>query len=176
MKTIPRMQRVVCGYIEKAKEEFPEIQTRIYCCGEDFLQVKERYDILILDIDLPGISGIELGHRLRKNGDDTAVVFLTAYPQYAAESYVIEAWQYVLKEQMEERFPEILHRLISSLLEEKKDLPGSWETAVEKRSFIQRYPLYTERQKRRKVRRVCDGRKDLQGKDIDRQTVGRNRR
>ena len=105
----PRMQRVVCGYIEKAKEEFPEIQTRTYCCGEDFLQVKERYDILILDIDLPGISGIELGHRLRKNGDDTAVVFLTAYPQYAAESYVIEAWQYVLKEQMEERFPEILH-------------------------------------------------------------------
>lgn len=76
----PRMQRVVCGYIEKAKEEFPEIQTRTYCCGEDFLQVKERYDILILDIDLPGISGIELGHRLRKNGDDTAVVFLTAYP------------------------------------------------------------------------------------------------
>lgn len=69
----PRMQRVVCGYIEKAKEEFPEIQTRTYCCGEDFLQVKERYDILILDIDLPGISGIELGHRLRKNGDDTAV-------------------------------------------------------------------------------------------------------
>ena len=63
----------------------------------------------------------KLGHRLRKNGDDTAVVFLTAYPQYAAESYVIEAWQYVLKEQMEERFPEILHRLISSLLEEKKD-------------------------------------------------------
>ena len=117
----PRMQRVVCGYIEKAKEEFPEIQTRTYCCGEDFLQVKERYDILILDIDLPGISGIELGHRLRKNGDDTAVVFLTAYPQYGAESYVIEAWQYVLKEQMEERFPEILHRLISSLLEEKKD-------------------------------------------------------
>ena len=49
------------------------------------------------------------------------MVFLTAYPQYAAESYVIEAWQYVLKEQMEERFPEILHRLISSLLEEKKD-------------------------------------------------------
>lgn len=38
----PRMQRVVCGYIEKAKEEFPEIQTRTYCCGEDFLQVKER--------------------------------------------------------------------------------------------------------------------------------------
>ena len=38
----PRMQRVVCGYIEKAKEEFPEIQTRTYCCGEDFFTGKRK--------------------------------------------------------------------------------------------------------------------------------------
>lgn len=51
-------------------------------------------DLLFLDIQMPGLSGMELARRLPER---TMVIFTTAYPDYALESYSVDAISYLLK-------------------------------------------------------------------------------
>jgi FixJ family two-component response regulator len=55
-------------------------QSVTYTSAEAFLDDRKRphFDCLVLDLQLPGISGIELGHRLHAVNDSTPIVFITA--------------------------------------------------------------------------------------------------
>ena len=70
---------------------------------------------------MPGINGIELGKRLSKEGKQTKLIYLTSYPEYAWESYLVEAFQYVLKIDMQERLPEIVGKVLDELIKENKN-------------------------------------------------------
>ena len=59
----------------------------------------QRYDIYVLDVEVPGLSGVELGRELRRMSDYSFILFLTAYPQYAIEGYDSRAYQYILKDE-----------------------------------------------------------------------------
>lgn len=100
-----------------------EVNLFTYTRAKDFLQEMEQgyeFDILISDIDMPDMGGLELGKRLHEEGGGPYLIFLTAYLEYAAESYIIEAYQYILKEDMEKRLPPILRQLIDRVKKEKK--------------------------------------------------------
>ena len=62
--------------------EAADFQTEVFASAEDFLAAGHLAEssCLVLDVQLPGISGIELQHRLRAEGNDTAVIFITAHP------------------------------------------------------------------------------------------------
>lgn len=81
---------------------------------------KEEYAIIITDIEMPVLNGMELGKRVKKQYPNTYFIFLTAFPNYAAESYTIDANQYVLKSEMEERLPLVLERFIKQISESKQ--------------------------------------------------------
>ena len=63
--------------------ESAEFEVDAFASAEDFLSSGNRSEstCLILDVQLPGISGIELQNRLRAEGDITTVVFITAHPE-----------------------------------------------------------------------------------------------
>src|SRR5580658_2134593 len=56
-------------------------QVASFTSAEDFLErgSAQTFDCLILDIELPGISGLELQSRLRQAGDHTPITFVTAH-------------------------------------------------------------------------------------------------
>ena len=56
-------------------------------------------DILVLDITLPLLSGVELARRLRAAGHQTKIIFLTVHadPDYAWEAFAVGALGYVIK-------------------------------------------------------------------------------
>jgi two-component system response regulator AlgR len=56
-----------------------------------------RPDIVLLDIRMPGLSGIETAHHLNALKQPPAVVFTTAYDEYAMEAFEARAIGYVLK-------------------------------------------------------------------------------
>jgi len=68
--------------------------------ANDFL-LKEDVDLMFLDINMPELSGLDFLKSLR---DAPLVIFTTAYPQYALESYELDAVDYLVKPIRIERF------------------------------------------------------------------------
>ena len=63
-----------------------------------FLWEEERaVDIALLDIDMPGMNGICLAHKLRGEGERLPIIFVTGLTDYVLEGYDVEAVSYLLK-------------------------------------------------------------------------------
>lgn len=63
----------------------------------NFVDEHGGFDLYILDIIMPEISGIQLGTALRKSGDEGMIIYLTTSPDFAVDSYTVEAFHYLLK-------------------------------------------------------------------------------
>lgn len=95
-----------------------DISVSIFSNATDLLKMAEKisgFDIYILDIVMPGIGGIDLGMTLRNNGDDGAIIYLTATEEYAIDSYKVDATNYILKPFVITDFFSTLKKSISSL-------------------------------------------------------------
>lgn len=94
--------------------------------GEETLRkFKEcRPDALFLDIQMPDASGVDVARELAQQGFTPAIVFATAYDQYAIEAFDINAVDYLLKPFSEDRLSETVQRLWRRLEEEnsRRDL------------------------------------------------------
>ena len=55
------------------------------------------FDLVVMDIDMPGLSGIEAAKQLREKDPHVTLMFVTNMPQYALEGYAVEAVDYLLK-------------------------------------------------------------------------------
>lgn len=75
------------------------------------------FDICILDILMPEMSGLELAQKLRKQGYEGKIVFLTTENSFAAESYDVEAFGYLLKPIEQPMMQSMLDKIVSSKLE-----------------------------------------------------------
>lgn len=56
-----------------------------------------RPNVAFLDVEMPGITGLELAKRIREKSPHTKIVFVTGYSQYALEAYSVHARGYVMK-------------------------------------------------------------------------------
>ena len=54
-------------------------------------------DLLLMDIRLPDMLGIEAAHRIREMDQDVMIIFITSLTQYAIEGYSVRAFDYILK-------------------------------------------------------------------------------
>jgi len=54
-------------------------------------------DLALLDIDMPEINGLMLAEQLKRSCPDAAVIFLTAFPQFAVQAFKLRATGYLLK-------------------------------------------------------------------------------
>lgn len=80
----------------------------------DALRTK-NYQLLILDILMPGFTGIQAARELRCFDNETKIVFLTSAPEYAVESYRLNAFYYLLKPvESRDLFP-VLDKLMQHL-------------------------------------------------------------
>ncbi len=88
-------------------------------------------DCAFLDIEMPGLSGIELAERLACLNPDIEVIFLTAYNHYAAQAFDVNALDYMLKPIR----PERLNKAIDKLIKKAAGRPESREAGCKIRSF-----------------------------------------
>ena len=96
--------------------------------GEDAISLAARVqpDVVLLDIRMPGVDGIETAHHLNAMEQPPAVVFTTAYDEYAIDAFDARAIGYVLKPVRRERLERALEqagRLTGPVLRELSDKP-----------------------------------------------------
>ncbi len=69
------------------------------------------YDVIFLDVEMPGLTGIETARLVRERPEAPAVVFVTAYEHYAVDAFSVEAFDYVLKPVDPDRLARVVERL-----------------------------------------------------------------
>ena len=114
------MMRIVSKCVKESSMGVADLDICCLTNAEDFLDKakQEEFDILFSDIELPGMNGIELGKLVREKYPELYLVYLTSHSEFAAESYTIEAYQYILKKDMESRFPLVVKRLVDKISKE----------------------------------------------------------
>lgn len=63
----------------------------------EFVDMKKTYDLIFMDIDLPGIDGMEAARQLRESNSETLLVFVTDLAKYAVKGYEVDALDFVVK-------------------------------------------------------------------------------
>lgn len=122
----PPAQRVLENFIART-EHLQLIRT---CSNaHDALEMikKQPVDLLLLDINMPGKSGIELARELDK---PPMLIFVTAYPEYAAEGFELEAVDYLVKPFSLERFQKAISKVRYLLNFEEKRPAGDLDRTL----------------------------------------------
>lgn len=85
----------------------------LYISGEDLLEHKGVIDILFLDIEMPGISGIEAGKIIKQQNPNCIFFFITSHNNYLTEIFRLDSFQFLKKPINESDFKFDLNRAIS---------------------------------------------------------------
>lgn len=80
----------------------------------------KSFDLLVLDIEMNNISGMQLAMQLREAGHEVPVLFITGYDSYMAQGYEVSALHYLLKPVHKEKLFMVLDRLKNTKKEAKK--------------------------------------------------------
>ena len=116
-----RDRQSIARYLEKVFSETPEAMVlRTFEDGESFLRQRPHdLDLVLLDIDMPGVSGIDVARRLRAEGAGVQIVFVTNMYQFALEGYSVQALDFVVKPVRYAGFRDTILRAINATLREK---------------------------------------------------------
>jgi DNA-binding LytR/AlgR family response regulator len=143
------------------------IQISKFKSGELLVEAHKQnsFQIVLLDIDMPNLNGIDVGKMLRKCDEKVLIIFTTSYPQYAIEAYDCEAFHYLLKPISVEKLETVINRAIHKCRITKKylkikiqnkviQLPISEILYIE---YCRKHILYhTENRVIETVGRLCD--------------------
>ncbi|MGY0637229.1 MAG: LytR/AlgR family response regulator transcription factor [Paraglaciecola chathamensis] len=93
--------------------------TVLGCCNNakqayDAISVNQP-DVVFLDIEMPGKTGLELAEQLREEGNPATIVFVTAFREFAVNAFDFQASDYLLKPFSEERLKECIEKLSSAM-------------------------------------------------------------
>lgn len=71
----------------------------------------QRFDLALLDINMPGGDGLELGFDLRYRQSDIAIIFQTAYDEHALKAFEVGAMGYLVKPYSKEQLMAAIERV-----------------------------------------------------------------
>ncbi len=133
-----------------AVERFPSAEAFLF-------QYEDRkdFDILLLDVEMGEVNGIELAQRIRLEDSRVQIVFITGFPDFMAEGDEVSALHYLMKPVSREKLCAVLDRAAANLARPDKRLQVNFDRET---CFVpfQRI-LYIEAQKQYVRIRTEDG-------------------
>lgn len=111
--------------LEQWQERYDEKMTvDTYTSAEQYLfetEGKVPYDLLLLDIQMGHMNGVELARKVREQDTKVKIIFLTGIKDYAIEGYEVGAVRYLLKPVKEAVLFSLLDKLCDETKEQKED-------------------------------------------------------
>lgn len=136
----PLARRVLEKYIAQS----PDIELIASCSGADKAQEvldQQPVDLIFLDIRMPGMSGLEFA---RSMGSGPLIVFVTAFPEYAAEGFELQAVDYLVKPFPYERFHQAVRRAqYLREVERRHQMPSETSLLIKADKKLYRLPFQT---------------------------------
>lgn len=96
-----------------AKLEQVIIKVDTYISGEDFLfryEDNKKIDILLLDIQMAKMDGVELAKHIRADNEEMQIIFITGFADFVGEGYEVSALHYLMKPVKEENLYKVLNK------------------------------------------------------------------
>ncbi len=76
----------------------------------------QTFELLFLDIDMPGMDGIRLGEELRSRGCGADIIYLSNMDDKVYEIFRVHPWSFVRKSRMDDELPGVIEEYVKSLL------------------------------------------------------------
>ncbi|MCL7749481.1 LytR/AlgR family response regulator transcription factor [Halalkalibacter alkaliphilus] len=92
----------------------------------DFILDREHtVDIVLVDINMPRLNGMEATKLCKQNKPNLKVIFITGYEEYAVEAFAVSAVDYIVKPISQQRLYEALQKAVNfiTLEEERTNIP-----------------------------------------------------
>lgn len=108
-----------------AQEQKVSVNIEIFPLAESFLfhyEEKKDYDILLLDVEMKNISGIELAKQIRSMNHRVEIIFTTSHFELSGEGYEVDALHYLIKPITEAKLMEVLSKAAQKLSVEPPSL------------------------------------------------------
>lgn len=141
----PKAMEQMKQFLERYRQEHSlDFQASFYPDSVAFLeQYRPQYDIIFLDVVMPGIDGMETARRIRAQDADVILVFVTRMAQLALKGYEVQAMDFLVKplnyDAFELRMGLLLERLPrqrpKSLLISTRD--GKWRIVIDRLIYVE---------------------------------------
>lgn len=89
---------------------YPSAEALLFAYDAD-----KRVDILLLDVELPGLNGMDLARQVRQGDRRVQIVFISGYGEYLPDGYEVEALHYLLKPVDTQKLFTVLDRALQRL-------------------------------------------------------------
>lgn len=104
------------------KDKDLEIEVRVYESGAELLKDNEQraFDLVFLDIEMPGMDGMTVGKALRKTTPELFLFFVTSHGNFVSEAFRLNASQYLQKPIRDIEFEGDIERVLKQYYLRKK--------------------------------------------------------
>ena len=110
--------------------EFPSAEAFLFDYAEN-----QNYDILLLDIEMAKMNGIDLAKKVREGNNRVQIVFITGYPDFMSEGFEVAALHYLMKPVKKEKLFSVLDRAVENLGKKEESLVLETENGVLRVNF-----------------------------------------
>lgn len=110
------MHALAVKYFGQHPDKDYEVQE--YQKGEDLLfdlENRKYFDLYYLDVEMPGVSGLELARKIKEFHPEVSIVFVTNHVEYAPQAFELNAFRFIPKRLLEEKLPESLDHILPKI-------------------------------------------------------------
>ena len=109
---------------ERLSRQTPASDIDTFQSGEELLESDVTYDLVILDIEMSGISGMQTAEILRQRKKESLIIFLTSYSQWMPDAFKVRAFRFLTKPINDREFME-------AVAEAQEEITGHVKILVE---------------------------------------------
>jgi len=112
----PLYHKIISEYLQPYLLKNNDISIQLFSSGNDLLDsynASNRFDLLFLDVEMPGILGVEAAQIIKNIDNSVILIFITAYTKYVKDAFCINAFQCLLKPITRELFNEEFERALN---------------------------------------------------------------
>lgn len=120
-----QIQSIASVLSEWSRETGCGCEVSTFGCAEEFFFAYEEdkiWDILLLDVEMKGASGVELAKQIRRDNHRAEIIFVTSHPEFAGEGYEVDALHYLVKPVPGDKLKQVLSKAAERLKKEPRSL------------------------------------------------------